>query len=92
MARPDPASPSPADSPPEPLYPVIESFAEFASRDDVASLFAGLKESLAALKGPKAEQAKKAKLALERTEELLLHLLETREKLEAEKKGPRGRR
>lgn len=92
MANPKTASARPAETPQESLYPVIESFAEYASRDDVAAVFGPLKERLAALKGPKVEQAKKAKVALERTEELLLQLVETREKLEAEKKGPKGRK
>lgn len=68
---------------PEPQYPVIEAFVERASAEDVAHLFDGVKQGLGALKGPRAEQAKKVSVALERTEELLSHLLQVREKLEA---------
>ncbi len=71
-------------APPEPMYPAIESFIERASADDIAALFASLKDGLSALKGPKADQSKKVKTAIERTEELLAHLLEVREKLLAE--------
>jgi len=76
-----------APSPPEPMYPAIEGFIERASPQDIAQLFAPLKEGLAALKGPKAEQSKKISVALTRTEELLAHLVEVREKLIAESKG-----
>ncbi len=76
----------PAQSP-ESIYPVIESFVEQASPDEVARLFDGVKEGLGALKGPRAEQAKKVQVALERTEELLSHLMQVRENLEAERKA-----
>lgn len=69
------------------MYPVVEAFVEKATAEDVAHFFDSVKEGLAALKGPKAEQAKKVKVALERTEELLSHLLQVRENLEAERKG-----
>lgn len=77
-----PAPPAPA----EPLetqstYPNLEGFVERASREDLDALFARLKESLGSLKGPRTEQAKKAKVALERTEELLGRLLDLRENL-----------
>jgi len=75
-------------SPPELMYPAIESFIERASAGDVSLLFASLKEGLSALKGPKADQSKKVKAAIDRTEELLAHLLEVREKLIAEQGGP----
>jgi len=59
----------------------LEAFIERASKEDVAALFSGLKQSLDELKGPRAEQAKKVRLALERTEELLVRLLDVRENL-----------
>ncbi|MBK7860069.1 MAG: hypothetical protein IPJ65_15930 [Archangiaceae bacterium] len=73
----------------EPKYPHIESFAEQAVVDDVVTVFGPLKESLASLKGPRAEAAKKAVRGVERTEELLHHLLEVREKLRADRKAGR---
>ncbi|MBX5483694.1 MAG: hypothetical protein IRZ16_17870 [Myxococcaceae bacterium] len=77
----------------EPMYPVIEAWVERASADDVGAFFAPVKAELDGLKGPRAEQAKKAKAAIARTEELLSHLLQVREKLEAEKKaGGAGRK
>ena len=84
--------PAPPPAPAEPLYPVIESFVEVAARDEVGQLFAPLKEGLANLKGPRADQSKKAHLAIERTEELLGFLIGIRERMEAEAKGPKGRR
>jgi hypothetical protein len=71
----------------EPKYPHIEAFAEQAIGDDVVTVFAPLKESLATVKGPRVDAAKKASRGVERTEELLHHLLEVREKLRAEKGG-----
>jgi hypothetical protein len=73
----------------EPKYPHIEAFAEQAGTEDVAAVFAPLKESLGHVKGPRADAAKKAVKSVERTEELLNHLLEVREKLRAERKGAR---
>ena len=71
----------------EPDYPHIELFAEQAGSADVVSMFGPLKEALAAVKGPRVDAAKKAARGVERTEELLHHLLEVREKLRAEKGG-----
>ena len=76
---------------PPPTFPAIESFIERASADEVRSLFTPVKNELANLKGPKAEQAKKAQTAISRAEELLAVLLETRERLVAEAKG-KGRK
>jgi len=79
-----PPSPPPADLSPEPqssTYPNLETFVERTSSDELAALFSRLKDSLQALKGPRAEQARKAKVAVERTEELLHRLLELRESL-----------
>jgi hypothetical protein len=69
------------------LYPVIESFVERATPQDVEQFFASLKEGLQGLKGPRAEQAKKVQVAIERTEELLAHLLEVREKIEEDRRA-----
>ncbi len=69
-------------------YPELESFVERAAREDVDQLFTRLKESLDSLKGPRTEQAKKAKVAVERTEELLGRLLELRENLTELRKKP----
>jgi hypothetical protein len=82
---------APADPLPTPSFPAIESFIERASAEEVQSLFTPVKNELANLKGPKAEQAKKAQTAIARTEELLGVLLETRERLVAESKG-KGRK
>ena len=87
----------PAKNPPppaanEPLYPAIEGFIERASADDIANLFDPLKEGLTGLKGPKAEQAKKVGKAIEKTQELLSHLLQVREKLESQRKEKGGSR
>jgi hypothetical protein len=78
---------------PEPQYPQIEGFIELSGTGDIEALFGPLKESLAGLKGPRADHAKKANKGIQRTEELLSHLLEVREKLRAAKAGgPKGRR
>lgn len=76
---------------PEPSYPAIEGFVEKATTEDITAAFEALKEQLAGLKGPKAEQGKKISKAVERTEELLSYLLQVREKLEADRKGKGGR-
>ena len=73
---------------PQSSYPELEAFVERASADDVGELFTRLKGSLETLKGPRTEQAKKAKVALERTEELLGRLLELRENLVELRKKP----
>jgi hypothetical protein len=73
---------------PQPTYPELETFVESASREDADQLFARLKESLDGLKGPRTEQAKKAKVAVERTEELIGRLLDVRESLSSLRKTP----
>jgi hypothetical protein len=78
---------APADTKPEPMYPNIEAFIETASSADIEGLYAPLKDSLGALKGPRAEIGKKAVKAVDRAQELLLHLLEVREKIEAEREA-----
>jgi len=70
-------------------YPVIESLVERSTPDALSHLFDEVKNELATLKGPRAEQAKKVQLAISRTEVLLAPLLQVRENLEAERKGRR---
>ena len=85
-------APAPVDNN-EPLYPAIEGFIERATAEEIAELFSPLKEGLSALKGPRADQAKKVGKAIQKTEELLSHLLQVREKLEAERSNkPASRR
>ncbi len=74
------------------LYPVVEAFVERAAPEDVGQFFLSVKEGLQALKGPRAEQAKKIGVAIERTEELLQHLLQVRENIEADRKPSRSAR
>ena len=89
---PPPSKQQPAPEPlPAPSFPAIESFIERATAEEVQTLFNPVKNELAQLKGPKAEQAKKVQAAISRTEELLNVLLETRERLVAESK-PKGRK
>ncbi len=85
-------TPPAAEPLPTATYPVVESFIERATPEEVAGLFASVKQELTAVKGPKAEQAKKAQAAISRAEELLGILLETRERLVAEAKASKGRR
>jgi hypothetical protein len=92
------SAPAPQEAPaaqplPDPQYPQIEGFIELSGSGDIENLFAPLRESLGGLKGPRADHGKKATKGVQRTEELLSHLLEVREKLRAAKQGaPKGRR
>lgn len=79
--------PTAVPAPQEPQYPVIEAFIEQASSEDIDQLFQPIREALEGLKGTRAEQGRKVQVALERTEELLSHLLQVREKLGETKKG-----
>ncbi|MFL5318227.1 MAG: hypothetical protein ACJ790_01125 [Myxococcaceae bacterium] len=72
---------------PQAEYPTIEAFVERATSGDVKEAFSEIQEGLGQLKGPRAAQAKKVEVAIERTRELLSYLVEVREKLEADKKG-----
>jgi hypothetical protein len=76
----EPADSTQADFP-KPSYPALEGFIEHATRGDVEALFSEVRQGLAELKGPKAQQAQKMGVALDRTEELLGLLLETRDKM-----------
>lgn len=90
MPSPKPAQPQ-AEPLPQLAYPVIESFVEHATPDDVNTLFSRIRDGLTTLKGPRADQAKKVNAAIDRTEELLCQLLDVRERLLAEGKGPKHR-
>lgn len=85
-------TPSQPQTSTEPMYPAVEGFIERASPEEIAGLFQSIKAGLGDLKGPKADQSKKVKAALDRTEELLTHLLEVREKLTSEKHASKGRK
>jgi hypothetical protein len=94
MAKSAPAPQQPTAAPlPEPSYPQIEGFIELSGTGDIEALFGPLRQSLAAVKGPRTDQARKVTKAIQRTEELLSHLLEVREKLRAARESaPKGRR
>jgi hypothetical protein len=87
-----PSTPAPAQELPAPSYPAVESLLEATPAEEVRAFFAPVKAGLAELKGPKVEQGKKAQAAVARAEELLELLVDTRERLIAEAKGPKGRR
>jgi hypothetical protein len=74
---------------PQPEYPAIATFVDQASKAEVEALFADLRDGLGAMKGPRAEQARRVVKAIERTEELLSHLLQVREKIASNRKGKR---
>ena len=82
----------PPPPPAEPQYPNIEGLIERATPEEVGAVFAGVKSGLSALKGPRAEQAKKVKAAIESAQELLGYLLEVRDRLAAERQTAKGRK
>lgn len=86
--------PSKQAAPPEndSVYPLIESLIERATPEELGQLFVPVREGLQQLKGPRAEQGKKVEAALVRVEELLGHLIQVRERLEAERSAAKGRR
>lgn len=75
-----------------PMYPSIEAYIEKATADEVKALFGSIRDGLTSLKGPKVEQAKKVQKAIDRTEELLAHLLQVRDRLDADRKAGKGKR
>jgi hypothetical protein len=83
------ASPNAPPPLPSPSYPAIEAMIEFATADEIAAVFAPITAAVAELKGPRTEQGKRALKAVEHTQALLWHLLQVREKLEAQRKGSR---
>ncbi len=67
---------------PERLYPTLEQFIEGAAKDDPKKLFATTRKRLSELaKGAKGPAAQKVLAAVDRTEELLVELLNLRESL-----------
>ncbi|MCP3097607.1 hypothetical protein LZ198_01815 [Myxococcus sp. K15C18031901] len=89
---PPPKSPPPAQELPALSYPAIESLLEGTPTEDIRALFSPVKDGLSVLKGPKVELGKKVQAAVGHVEELLEVLVETRERLIAEAKGPKGRK
>jgi hypothetical protein len=88
-----PANPNPEPAANnEPMYRAIEAFIERASADEVAGLFKPIRDGLTSLKGPRAEHARKIQKAIDKAQELLSHLLEVREKLEADRQAQGTRR
>jgi hypothetical protein len=65
----------------ESMYPEVEALVEKATEEDISSRFEELRTALNELKGPRAEQGKKVRKALDRAEELFLHLLGIRQNL-----------
>ena len=83
---------APVATEPERIYPNIEQFLEANPRDAIANRFADTRKALEALPKPKAEQGKRALLALSKTEALLNQLFDVKEKLEADAKNPKKAR
>jgi hypothetical protein len=81
-------APAPAD---DSRYPAVERFIESASKDDVSQVFASVRDGLAGVKGPKAENGKKVSVAVDRAEELFGFLLEVRERMLTDKKSSKKR-
>lgn len=83
-------------TPPEPLpapsYPLLEAFVETVPAEEAVTVFADVREALEELKGPRAEQGKKVRVALDTADELIQLLLNVRSELEAEKGTRRGSR
>ncbi len=91
MPSPTAKSTAAVSAAPAPSYPAIEALVERATPDELEGFFSEIKDGLGQLKGPKAEQAKKIQAAIASTEELLRHLLQTRESLAATQKPARRR-
>lgn len=89
---PAPSKPAPAPAQDESRYPTVERFIERATPEEVGSLFGDLRDQLGAVKGPKAEHAKKAEVAVQRAEELFGHLVDVRERLISEQKSAKRRK
>lgn len=83
------ATPPPAE---DSSFPTLEALIERATAEEIAHVFDPVREGLAQLKGPRAEQGRKVEVALSRVEELLAYLLQVRERLETEKKAGKGRK
>ncbi len=68
----------------ERFYPTLEVFLEQETRSGVAEAFDDARGKLSGAKGTKAAAAKKAVIAIEKTETLLHHLFDVKERLAAE--------
>lgn len=86
-----PPSPEPpvVEELPQPQYPALESFIETATQEEVGALFLDTRQKLGQVKGPRASYAQKVEGALDRAEELLRILVDTRERLASELKSPK---
>ena len=73
------------------FYANLESFLEQEPRSAVRELFDGTREKLSEAKGTKAANAKKAIGAIDKTEQLLHHLFDVKERL-AREAQPKGRK
>lgn len=80
---------TPVEPLPAPSYPLLEAFVETVPAEEAATIFSDVREALDGLKGPRAEQGKKVRVALDTADELIQLLLNVRSELEAEK-GNRG--
>lgn len=83
MPASEPATPPENES----RYPAVERFIERADPEELPDVFESVREGLSEVKGAREAAARKAAVAIERTEELLGFLLEVRAKLIAEQKG-----
>ena len=52
---------------PTPTYPALETLIEYVTADELAALFSAVTAAVAELKGPRAEQGKRAIKAVEHT-------------------------
>jgi hypothetical protein len=73
-------------------YPAIEVFLETRDREEVGPSFASTRTALSELPKAKADVAKRAIAALDRTETLLGMLFDQKEQLQREAKNPRKAR
>ncbi|MFN0064371.1 MAG: hypothetical protein ACKVPX_17820 [Myxococcaceae bacterium] len=64
-----------------PLYSNIEAFVGNATPEEIDQLFVALTERLSGLKGARSTQGQKVLVAIERTRELLKHLLQVRDNM-----------
>lgn len=72
-------------------YPTLEEFLEQEPRSAVEGTFKGAQDKLIQVKGAKAAGAKKAAAAVEKTEALLRHLYDVKERIATEA-GSKGRK
>ena len=74
------------------MYPNIEGFIEQATADEVSDLFTQLRSRLGAIKGPKADHARRVLVAVDSVQELLGFLLQIRERLSLERENRKSRK